>query len=654
MNTQQLPSVELIQGASPPEPRGPARWRRWKVFFTVLLVSAAIGLAIVYGRSPVYRAGASVLTVKPKAVDTRSAEADIEHVAIQGRLLLGDELLGRLSQRLGEDGDEAVAGTDRLRGILSVVPVPETNLLELRAEGSEPAQLQRVVNRWAESYEVFRAEEIEAATGRTTAELLDQQAQLEAKIEAARAELQAFREANDIVSLERGENRSLAQLRGLNDSLNKARDRLVEVRAKKVAVDEAIARGETVIPSEHKAEISKLQRELERGRIRLADLRQRYTQAYMDRDPMLKALPEEVRALEQELTHALRLSSNTVSEEAQQEVEAARLAVATLETQLSEHQREVQQFTERFKEFEALEENLARLNELHAGNAERLAQIEVRNFKEYPPIQVVEWAREPTRPIYPDYERDLMIALGISLGLALFATWLVEYLSERSSTSQTGPYLGVRVYAGGQPQALDAAQGNNRLTQDSPDAAAPAEAPPRRLPALPRELSGIEVGALMQAVETPADGYAALLLSGVSPYELPLLHAACFDESSGQLEVPGSHPRRFTLSAKTWQHLRDVRSDMDGERLGLPVAELDGRLRQAARDARLTDPQAIDALALWHTYVLHLVRQGIDPADLAGRVGPIPPAVQEALMQHAPPGDSRPLERIDFTYPVLA
>ncbi|MGB5255072.1 MAG: hypothetical protein WBN68_20380, partial [Sedimenticolaceae bacterium] len=277
MNTTQLPSVELIQGPPPDAPAQP-QGRRLKVFFGVLLLSAAVGLAIVYGRSPVYRAVASVLTVKPKAVDMRSEEADIEHVAIQGRLLLGEELLGRLSQRLSEEGDQDISGIDALRNALSAVPVPETNLLELRAEGGVPEQLQRVVNRWAESYEEFRAEEIEAATGRTTAEIEDQQAQLQMKIDAARLELQQFREAHDIVSLEREENRSLAKLKGLNNSLNKARETLIEAQARKAAVDEAIARGETVIPSEQKSDISRLKLDVSRMRARMADLRQQYTQ----------------------------------------------------------------------------------------------------------------------------------------------------------------------------------------------------------------------------------------------------------------------------------------------------------------------------------------------------------------------------------------
>ena len=654
MNTPQLPSVELIQGPPAQEATGPSPWRRWKVFFAVLLVALAIGMAIVYGRTPVYRAAASVLTVKPKAVDTRSAEADVEHVAIQGRLLLGEELLGRLSQQLQAEGQDNIAGVNRLRDILGVVAVPETNLLELRAEGEDPEQLQQVVNRWTESYEGFRAEEIEAATGRTTAELEDQQAQLRIRIDAARAELQAFREAHDIVSLERGENRSLAKLNGLNASLNKARDRLIEARARQAAIDEAIARGDTVIPNEQKSEIARMKLTVQRRHAQLDDLRQRYTQAYMDRDPVLKSLPNELRAMENELQQALRLASTTVRDETRQEVEAARVAVATAEQELAEHQQAVQQFTENFKEFKTLEENLTRLDRLYAETEERLAQIQVRNLKKYPPIQVVEWARVPTRPIYPDYERDLMIALASALGLALFVTWLVEYLSERARPAHAAPYLGVRVYPGEQAQSLAAPDTDHRLPPRDTAAQNPAAPPPANLPILPRELAQAEVGTLLSAVDAPTTAYVALLLSGISPYEMPLLHAGCFDRDAAQIRVPGASPRQLTVARNAWGLIDSAVGEMDGERMAVPVAELDTRLAGAAKDAGLADPVSINALALWHTYVLFLVRQGIDASALARRVGGIPPEIQRTLMHFAPPGGTRPLDSIDFTYPALA
>ena len=650
MSTRQLPSVELIQGTPPVPPVATRRNPRFKVFFGVLVVALAVGLAIVYGRSPVYRAVASVLTVKPKAVDARSAEADTEHVVIQGRLLMGEDLLGRLSRRLAAEGDE-IAGMDQLRGLLAVVPVPETNLLELRAEGEDPERLQRLVNRWAESYEEFRAEEIEAATGRTTAELEDQQLQLQTRIDAARAELQAFREANDIVSLERGENSSLAKLKGLNDSLNKAQESLIAARARKTAVDEAIARGETVVPNEQKAEIAKLQLGVQRGRVRLAELRQRYTQVYIDRDPVLKSLPGELRLMEDELAHAMRLARTTVSDEAQQEVEAARVSVAALEQQLAEHQRNVQLFNDRFKEFKALEENLARLDTLHADNQQRLAQIQVSNFRKYPPIQVVEWARVPARPIYPDYERDLLIAIAAALGLALFVTWLVEYLSGQATPPPGTPYLGVRIHPGDQLAGPEA--GDRRLI-DHPERARDAlAAPASNLPVLPRELAAAEVEALMGALEPSTAAYSTLLLSGVSPYELPLLHAGCFDRDRGQISVPGAGRREIVIGTRAWQRLQPILGDLDGTRMSQPVAEIDSRLRAGARDARLADPGNINALALWHSYVVFLIRQGIDAPALAQRVGAVPPEVLNALMHYAPPGGSRPPGSIEFTYPAL-
>ena len=653
MNTQQMPSVELIQGAPALQPPGPRRGRRWKVFLAVLLTALAIGLAFVYGRTPVYRATASVLTVKPKAVDTRSAEADTEHVAIQGRLLLGEELLGRLSQRLLDDGEQQLAGVEGLRDTLDVVAVPDTNLLELRAEGSDPEQLQRIVNRWAEAYEELRAEEIEAATGRTTLELEEQQGRLQARIDQARADLLAYREANDIVSLEREENRSLASLKGLNASLSRARERLVEAQARQIAVDEAVARGETVIPSEQKAEIALLQRELQKAKAYLSDLEGRYTQTYIERDPVLKALPGQIRNMERELDHAQGLARVTVQDEAIQAVEAAQVSVEALEQQLGEQQRKVQLFTDRFKEFKALEEGLARLEALQADSKERLATIQVGNLKRFPPIQIVERARVPTRPIHPDYQRDLLIALAGALALAVFVTWLVDYLSERSHPSHAPPYLGVRIVHGEQPRSLDATPPNNRLAFDPQQASLPGQPPPN-LPILPRELAAAEVKSLLSASDAATAGYAALLLSGVSPYELPLMHSGCFDRASGRVGVPGAGHRGLTLSTNAWRWLEPVLYDMDHTRMALPVAELDAKLRSAARDARLADPGSVNALAVWHSYVVYLVRQGIDVSALIQRVGDLPSSALGALLHYAPPGDNRPSAAIDFTYPALA
>jgi hypothetical protein len=318
---------------------------------------------------------------------------------------------------------------------------------------------------------------------------------------------------------------------------------------------------------------------------------------------------------------------------------------------LIEHQDKVQKFTERFKEFKAMEEGLAGLEKLANENKARLAKIEVQNLKKYPPIQVVEWARVPSRPIYPDYERDLMIALAAALGLALFVTWLVEYLSERSRPSHATPYLGVRIYPDGRTQTLAAPQVHNQLNHDPTAAAAPPA--PANLPILPRELAGAELKSLMAVADPLTAGYAALLLSGISPYELPLLHSACFDSSGDRIEVPGASRREITIGQGAWRRLEPVLAEMAGSKMAVPLPELDQRLVGCAREAQLADPGSINALSLWHSYVLYLVRQGIDASALAARAGAIPPDVHGTMMHFAPPGGNRPLSSIEFIHPIL-
>lgn len=648
MNAPRPPSIELIQGPSTPT-AAPARARhRWPLFFSVLLLSLAIGALLVYSRPPVYRASASVLTVKPADVDRRSAEADTEHVAIQARLLQSDGLLERLQQRLAADGTAPI-DVQALRQMLSIVDVPETNLLELRAEGAEPLQLQQVVNAWTETYEIFRAEEIEAATGRTTSEIEAQQQELTTLLEQARGELQAFREAHDIVDLDRSENASPAQLRGINRSLSKARERLVEAQAREAAVQSAIVKGETVVPSEQKADINRQKLALERARVRLADLREKYTDQYLDRDPVLRSLPGEVQLMERELARALQLARTTVLDEARQEVEAAALSVQSLENQLEAHEQKVQAFNENYKQFKVLEDNLARYEGLYADSAERLAQIQAQGFRKYPQIQVVEWARVPESPIGPDYPRDMLIAAGISLALALFVTWLYEYLGGRAQEPQA-PFVGVRINPDPQLRSPDVDQAGHL---DRPEEAS-RSALTAPLPAGPQVLTDAAIRALLNECGRPALAHAALLLSGVSPYEMPLLNAASFDAASGVIRVSGAAQRDIPLAAPVWPLLAGITDLPEDERCALSVAELNDRLVRAARDAGLDAPAGVDAQALWFSYAAYLVGEGVALDALVSRVGMIATTQREALAALAPEGEpASSAANVDWTHPAL-
>jgi len=147
-----------------------------------------------------------------------------------------------------------------------------------------------------------------------------------------------------------------------------------------------------------------MQLEGERIREQISDLQEKSTQRYIDRVRDLAKLLETLAEMEHDLAHAIELGRTTMKDEALQAVSAAQVSVTTLEEQLIQHQNNVQNFTQRFKEFKAFEEWLTRLEVLYADNAQRIAQIEVRNRGKFPPLRVVEWVHVPTQPIYPNYD----------------------------------------------------------------------------------------------------------------------------------------------------------------------------------------------------------------------------------------------------------
>ena len=658
MSTPQ-PHVEIIHSTPQDIETAQTRPRRWKVFLIVFAVCSAIGLAIVYGRAPVYQASATVLTVKPKAIDQPSTVADSEHVAIQRRLLLGENVIARLMQGLRSGNDTQAFSDQSLREILAAVPIPETNMLELQAEGSDPSWLRIVIDHWVASYQSFRAEEVDKLTARTSQELIAQQESLAAQIEQKRAELALFRETHDIISMERDENRALASLKGLNRSLNKAREELIATQAKRSAIAAAIANGEPVIPTHQREEIARMKLDLKRGHSRLTDLRDKYTQRYLDRDPDLAELPTTLEQLESDLAAALTLASQQATDEAEQDYQTAQRAVATIESELAAQQASVQQFTTRFKEFKSLENELGRLEEFLAENQARLAQIQIRNSDEYPSIEVIAPAQTPSKAIYPDYNRDLAIALGAAFAIALFATWLVEYLGGRSATHVSPQNVGVRIYAQREAQALTVADERQQLTVGNTVERLSEQALPGRnatqLPPinLPRDLAPAEVNALLAELDDNNAACCALLLSGIAPSEVVTLRADHFDDRRQCIAIPGSSAREMAFEPKVWERAAPVAKYLRGSTAPVSLASLDLAIVSAAREASLSDPAGVDALVLWHSYVMYLVRQGADQATLFARVGAIAPEILDALSAYAPT-DMTPTEHINTVYPSLA
>jgi uncharacterized protein involved in exopolysaccharide biosynthesis len=442
------PNIEQLNPVEPGPPTADqVPWQRSlrvRLFLVTFLLVAAIGLVITFAQRPVYESQATLLTSARQTIDLASTAADPQHVAIQRQLLLGEELILATLSRLRAEGYQDMDAKD-IRSQLAVEAVPDTNLVAMTATGTDAELLPRMINTWIDVYLQARAAEIEEISGHTVRLINEELQQLAQKLEQARAELAAFREANGIISGERTENEALSRLNGLQRSLNNALEEEVKARSKLESLSDAAARGDTVIPRGDQQALIKKEAELDKLETQLADLNERYTQEYMALQPSMRVIPDQIEELRAEIESIKKLGNQKVLEETRQDHANAQRAVANIRAQLEEHKQQAKDFSAIFAEHRARVSDLENLELINRETQARLTQIETRQVGKYPQVTIITRATVSETPIGPEYGRNTLISLAAALVASVFAVWLAGFLNPalapRTTVSTANVYL---------------------------------------------------------------------------------------------------------------------------------------------------------------------------------------------------------------------
>ncbi len=452
----QLPQVEIVTASGKPGGGRVVPWKRsyrFRLFAGVFAAAMLVGQAINFLRPAVYRSSATVLTVAPPAIDQASVRTslDLQHVAIQRQLMLGKDLLEATLRRLHDSGREKakrLTSVAEFQDTLEVVPIPESHLVELGAQGADPQLLALLVNTWIEAYLQYREEAVALEVGTTLERLGEQYRELETALARKRTELEAFRGRHEILTEERSDNQAHARLKGLNDSLNDAREAAVNARLQLQSVEQAIAAGEPLVPNDEKKNVTALQVEVDALEEKLAEYDKRFTPQYRLVEPEFQRLPEQLKDAQRTLRLTVRRGEERLLAEAKADLQLIQDTVAELEHQLDTHKRDMAEFTARFTEQQGMVKDLEGLEEVYREIEQRIERIKSESLEKYPQVQVVDWAREPLTPLYPYYWRDALLVFTGSLLLAIVVVWVAEYLRRSPDAEDAGGTLsGVRIYA---------------------------------------------------------------------------------------------------------------------------------------------------------------------------------------------------------------
>jgi integrase len=182
-----------------------------------------------------------------------------------------------------------------------------------------------------------------------------------------------------------------------------------------------------------------------------------------------------------------------------------------------------------------------------------------------------------------------------------------------------------------------------------------------REPGENRELSPQEVADLLAASPEPVRPLLGLMLCGLTGDELAALRWDGVDFATRTIRVPGEFARELPLPEPLLMPFRLLHAAAGSELVaengkGRPMSAEDLRTMVlcSAHDAAVQYPAEITPEVLRHTFVAHLLRQGIRFSDLRRMIGQLS---AEALTRYGalvPQGQPRRgADEIDLTVPGL-
>jgi uncharacterized protein involved in exopolysaccharide biosynthesis len=629
-------------------PAAMANRRRRVVFGLTLLLACVASLAFVFLRPAEYQAIARLQITLPAGADVaveRKDEANVlfltEVQVLTSRPLVEKLLAEMQNRKLAAPGDGSDPAGEIQRALVAV-PLPGTTIVELKMVGPQAQILAPMLNTLYEVYRDQLADAYSRRTGVTSEQTHEEAGSLAARIQERRRAIDEFRARHNIVSLEREENQVLAQAKGQGTSVTAAKDKLYAAEAKLRSLRESIAAGKAVVRAKDNPTLSSLEQRYSQTREELRDMERSFTEAYLNFDPKAKSLRIRLANLEEQIKQTREAGQQTALHEAEEEVASARATLDRLNQQIAGDRSAVQTFTARLAEYKAMQEELSRLEAMHAATVERSAGIESSRKGRAPTVRLLEPASTPQSAWRPLYGRDAAIAVAGSLLLALLVVWVAEFFNR--SDAQPAIMMG-RAW-------MPVPQGPER----PPPLAAVMPGLLPGVASLPRELDDAEVGALLDAAVTEARPALTALLSGLQVEDILDLHGRDIDLDARQIRLSGrmlplGEPLASLLGAAVAEPDAPVFRKADGS--GSTAEELEANVAFAAHDARLIQAEEVNAAALRHTYIAYLVRQGARFGDLGRLVGRLPAEAMAAYSPLAPSGAKRPIEEIDPVLPAL-
>ncbi len=296
---------------------------------------------------------------------------------------------------LDEEAQERISvdkSLDRFKGLLSVNPVRNSELVEVSFTSVSPALAAEVTNTAMDEFINMHMDSRMKASQDAGKFLSKQIEAAQIKLEKSELELQAFARKIGIVSLDPKQNLTMRQLEELNDALAKARSNRVVLEARYLQLSSPESKGnlfrmvENVLIQDLKKQQSTL----------LAEYEQLSTTFKPGYPRML-----ELKAQMDEIDQRIEAEKNAIFDSVRDEYETAKKTEEYLASRTEEQKQRAMNLDEKATQYKIFAREVETNKIIYQSLLERSKEIEATLGSSVTNIQVVDMARAPLYPFKP-------------------------------------------------------------------------------------------------------------------------------------------------------------------------------------------------------------------------------------------------------------
>ena len=442
--------------------------RRWLIVATIVaFVSAA--LVYNYSATPIYEARARLVIEQstPQVVTFRPVEAEdqsrIEYYLTQLEILRSRALASEALEKLGvlsKQPDEQRGQILSLVGNLSVAPINQSRIVELRLRSPDPRYAAGALNALAEAYVDHNLKGRVDSSREASNWLTKQLAELRHQVDASQGKLQQYREqTDDAIALEDRQNIVTQKLAQLNGAVTTARTKRVEqetLLSQLRAIEESGAPLDTFPPIVSNSFIQGLKADLAGLQRERAQLAEQLGNLHPDMIKVDTAIAASERRLNTEIAK--------IVEGIRSDYRAAQANERGLLAALQEQKKEVIALNRDAIGYGALQRDATSTQQIFESLLQRVKEADLSGELQANNVRIVDRADVPRAPVLPRTQLNLILAflsacvlgVGLSFGMDYFRPRLVA--PNEIGASLGLPLLGVAPNVPGLKRGVEGTQ----------------------------------------------------------------------------------------------------------------------------------------------------------------------------------------------------